>query len=186
MKWSDSIDESATFIKCTNGGAGNFVFARPSNPGAKIRFAAAIPSITTLDTNGNNINDGNWHHVLFRVNCSTGDADIYIDNDNSTVGASSTGFSGTLEHPDGVIELIGVNANFSEYIITDTFDDPTDFADFSGPTPCPIEPQVPVVIHYRAEAVTTLTTIPDQSGNGYDGQFLNSTLGSAITTDVPC
>lgn len=191
MKWSDTVDESARFIEANNGGANNFIYSRPSS-GGKILFAAARPSVTTLTTNGSNFNDGNWHHVLFRVDCSTGDADIYIDNDNSSNGASSAGFSGTLEHPDGTLKLIDVNANFSEYIITDGFDSPTDFADFSGPNPCPIPPKVSTIMHYRAEfAYESLVSppdiiVPDQSGNSYDAVFENSTFASAITTTIPC
>ena len=79
-----------------------------------------------------------------------------------------------------------INAYYSDYIITDGFHDPTDFADFSGANPCPIEPLVTPLIHYRADDVTSggYPAIPDQSGNGYDGEFLNSSFAAAITTDV--
>ena len=184
MKFPNSMfNQSKTWIQAASG-AGRFLYFRPEGPGERMQAIFYMPSDKRITTASNTLADDTWHHVLVRVQGSTGKADIFIDNDNSTLGVSSTSITGTLLHPNGQIRLMKVGGYYSEFIITDGFHDPDDFADFSGANPCPIEPAVTPLIHYRAEEVTALTTIPDQSGNGYDGEFFNSTLASAITTDV--
>lgn len=186
MKWTGSLDQNRTVIRAA-GGAGSFLYCRAES-GGKLEAIFYMPGdkrITT--TNGSSLIDDTWRHILIRVDGSTGDADIFIDNDNTTgAGVTSTTITGTLSHPNGSIRVMDINAYFSDYIITDGFHDPTDFADFSGANPCPIEPAVTPLIHYRADFVTSggWPSIPDQSGNGYDGTFTGGSFANSITTDV--
>ena len=180
MKWVSS-NQSKAFFK-GNGGGNRWIYCRPDS-GGTIRAIFYRPSDIAIQTSGTNYADNTWHHVLIRVNTSTGDAQIIIDN---VVKASSTTITGTLSDPSSYIQFCEVNSYYDEIIVTNSYDDPTDFADFSGASPCPIDPLVSTYIHYRADDVTALTNIPDSSGNSRDGEFFNSTFAAAIVSDVPC
>jgi len=180
MNWATNNQSKAHF-KGNNGG-NTWMYCR-GDSGGTLRVIFYRPSDISIQTTGTNYADSTWHHVLVRVNTSTGDGQILIDN---AVEASSTGISGSLASPSTYIQMMEGDCTYDEFIITKGYDDPSDFADFSGPSPCPIEPLVTTFIHYKADDVSALTTIPDSSGNGNDGEFFNSTIGSAIVTDVPC
>jgi len=157
------------------------MYVRPDSS-SSIRAIFYRPGDIAIQTGGGWA-DNSWHHVLIRVNTSTGNAQIIIDNSTE---ASSTTVTGSLGSPSSYIQMMEPNCYFDEFIITDGYDDPTDFADFSGATPCPITPAVSTIIHYRAEEVTALSTIPDQSGNGNDGEYFNGSYSSVIQGEVPC
>jgi hypothetical protein len=178
MKWVSS-SESKPFVRASSGL--RWIYCRPDSS-SSIRLIVYRPSDTAIQTGGGWA-DSTWHHVVLRCNPGTGDAQILIDN---SAEASSTTISGTLSHPNGKISMMYGDAYFDEFIVTEGYDDPEDFADYSGADPCPIEPTVSTLFWYKADDVTALTTIPDSSGNSNDGEFFNSTLGSAISTDVPC
>ena len=180
MKWI-TLNQSKAFVKGNNGG-NTWTYVRPDS-GGSIRMIIYKPSDSAIQTGQLGLNDNAWHHIVLRADTSTGDAEILVDNVSR---ASSTTITGTLASPTSYIQMMEPNSYFDEFIITKGYDDPSDFADYSGGDPCPIEPLVSTFIHYRADDVTALTTIPDNSGNGNDGEFFNSTLGTAITTTVPC
>jgi len=179
MKWI-SANQAKPFIKGNNGG-NTWMFVRPDT-GSSIRAIFYRPGDIGIQTGGGWA-DSAWHHVLIRINTTTGNAQIIIDN---TVEASSTTITGTLASPTSYIQMMEPDCYFDEFIVTKGYDDPSDFADFGGATACPITPAVSTFIHYRAEEVVALSTIPDQSGNSNDGEYFNGSLGSVIQTEVPC
>jgi hypothetical protein len=180
MKWVTS-NQSKAFVK-GNSGSNTWCYCRPDT-GGSIRLIIYKPSDSAIQTGQLGLDDNAWHHVVMRADTGTGDAQIIVDN---VVRASSTTITGTLASPTSYIQAMEVNSYYDEFIITKGYDDPSDFADYSGGDPCPIEPLVTTFIHYKADDVSALTTIPDSSGNGNDGEFFNSTLANAITTVVPC
>ena len=186
MKW-DKSNQRKFFLKGNSGGNGpgrtDWIAVRP-DAGGSIRAIFYRPGDIAIQT-GPGWNDDIWHHVLIRVDTNTGDAQIIIDN---VVQASTTGVTGTLNSPINYIQMMQPDSLFDNYIITKGYDNPTDFADFSGSTPCPIDPQVPTFIHYDADVVdaNTYPTVPDISGNGNDAEFYNSTFAKSISSIVPC
>jgi len=182
MKW-DTPNESKPFLKGNDGG-NSWLFLRPEGGAGKLRLIIyrSTGDNAIVTTNGG-WDDNTWHHVLIRVNTNSTIAQIYIDNVQEATTSASTG---NLRDPSSYIQMMETDSSFDEVVITKNYDDPSDFADFSGPSPCPIEPLVTTFIHYKADDVSALTTIPDSSGNGNDAEVFNSTLGSFIITDVPC
>jgi len=180
MKWV-SLNQSKPFIKGNNGG-NTWMFVR-GDTSSTLRAIFYRPGDIAIQTSSSGWADNTWHHVLIRVNTTTGDAQIIIDNNTE---ASSTSITGSLGSPTSYIQMMEPDCYFDEFIVTDDYDAPSDFADFSGATPCPITPAVPTIIHYRAEEVSTLSSILDQSGNGNDGEYFNGVYASVIQTDVPC
>ena len=194
FKWpSGVINESLNLVRSTDTSLpDSFVKIRKEAPNDQLRatwYYSTSPGDRFINTTTDELDDGNWRHYLFRLdatlpNTSEG-AEIWIDGVKDS---GKTGFNGTwkvpgADAPNGP-RFFEAGGYYSEMIITDGWHDATDFADFSGANPCPIEPKVTPLVWYRAEEVTALTNIPDQSGNGYDAEFFNSSLGTAITTDV--
>ena len=159
------------------------MFLRPEGGAGKMRLITYHSTDTAIVTTNSGFNDSAWHHCLCRFDTGPNVAQIWIDNVQE---ATTSDITGTITDPSVYIQAMETDSYFDEFIVTKGYDDPTDFADFSGATPCPIDPLVTTFIHYRADDVSALTTIPDSSGNGNDAEFFNGTLAAVITTDVPC
>jgi hypothetical protein len=182
FKW-DTASESKPFFKGNDGG-NSWLFLRPEGAAGKMRLIIyRSTGDNSIVTTNSGFNDNTWHHCLCRVNTTATTAQIWIDNTQEATTSASTG---NLRDPSTYIQAMETDSYFDEFIVTKGYDDPTDFADFGGATPCPIEPLVTTFIHYKADDVTALTTIPDSSGNNNDAEFFNGTFAAVITTDVPC
>lgn len=182
FKWT-TASEAKPFFKGNDGG-NSWLFCRPEGGAGKMRLIIyRSTGDNAIITSSSGFNDSSWHHFMCRINTSTGSAQIYIDN---SLEASTTASTGNLRDPSSYIQAMETDSNFDEFIVCKGYHNPSDFADFSGATPCPIEPAVSTFIWYRADDVTTLADIPDSSGNGNTAEFFNGTLGSVIVADTPC
>lgn len=137
----------------------------------------------------NEINDGNWHHVLFTFDGTT-NADglkLYVDGNVESATAGSTGIRST-----GLVEpAIGSLSNAVNWFWSGNIDEVSIFdavkvvADVSdGTEPIDLKGKTNLVSWWRmGDKVTSFPTIPDQEGSN-PGTAINMDI-SDIETDVP-
>ena len=137
----------------------------------------------------NEINDGDWHHVLATYDGTT-DADgikLYIDGNLESATAGSTGIRSTAGVEPAIGSLTGNvgwrwNGNIDEVSVFDAVKVVADVSD--GTEPIDLTGKANLVSWWRmGDKVTSFPTIPDQEGSN-DGTANNMEI-SDIETDVP-